>query len=488
MSPFDPNEFERVVQELRALPLETTWAEFKHNNAEPKEIGEYISALANAAALDGKGRAYMLWGIDDESHDIVGTTFDPERKKGAGGEELVPWLTRLLSPQINFTFQSETVDGHAIVLLEIDAASHRPVQFQGTEFIRVGSYKKKLKDHPEHERRLWKSFDSRAFEVLTALDRLTMDQVLEDLDYASFFRLSGRKIPESDSAIIEALDQAELVRWDVAGQWSITNLGAILIANDLSRFPGLARKAVRVIHYRGDARIETLREQVGAYGYASGFEGLFRFIMNLLPHTEVIDQAFRRDVSLYPPLAIRELVANMLVHQDLSLPGSGPTVEIFENRIEITNPGAPLIDKARFIDSAPLSRNEKLARAMRQMYICEERGSGWDKVAFEVELNQLPAPLIETTDAYTRVIVYGPMPLNKMQRDDRARAVYLHACLRYVSHQQTTNSSIRERFGIAKNNAATASRLIREGVEEGLIRPYDPKAGRRAMSYVPFWV
>ncbi len=89
---------------------------------------------------------------------------------------------------------------------------------------------------------------------------------------------------------------------------------------------------------------------------------------------------------MFPELAIRELVANALIHQDFSVTGAGPTVEIFDDRIDITNPGEPLVDTQRFLDTPPRSRNEALASLMRRARICEERGSGIDKVVLEVEL------------------------------------------------------------------------------------------------------
>ncbi|MCW2795165.1 ATP-binding protein, partial [Nocardioides sp.] len=243
----------------------------------------------------------------------------------------------------------------------------------------------------------------------------------------------------------------------------------------------------RVIQYSGETKVRTTREHVSDFGYASGFQTLFEHVMTLVPTNEIIEKALRTQAPLYPELAMRELIANMLIHQDLTIQGTGPTIEIFDGRVEITNPGLPLIDTNRFIDSPPISRNEKLARAMRVLGICEERGSGWDKIGFEVEFHQLPAPLIETTETHTKVVLFAPRTLTKMQKDDRIRAVYLHACLRSVVHQQTTNSSIRQRFGISDNNAATASRLIKEALEAGSIVPYDPGAGKRAMSYVPYW-
>jgi predicted HTH transcriptional regulator len=122
---------------------------------------------------------------------------------------------------------------------------------------------------------------------------------------------------------------------------------------------------------------------------------------------------------MFPELAVRELVANALIHQDLTIVGAGPTVEIFADRIEITNPGAPLVDVNRFIDSPPISRNEALASLMRRFGVCEERGSGIDKVVEQVEAYQLPAPLFEVTNDFPRTVLFAHQPLSRMDRDDR---------------------------------------------------------------------
>ena len=132
-----------LVHELCNLPHETDWVEFKVNYREPQAIGKYISALANAAALRGKAHAYMLWGVENGTHAVVGTNFSPASAK-KGNEPLETWLLRLLNPRIHFRFHEVIVDGRRIVLLEIDRALHRPVAFEGVEFIRVGSTTRKL--------------------------------------------------------------------------------------------------------------------------------------------------------------------------------------------------------------------------------------------------------------------------------------------------------------------------------------------------------
>ncbi|MFN8545030.1 MAG: ATP-binding protein [Candidatus Binatia bacterium] len=475
-----------LVRELCALPRETEWVEFKVNEAEPQAIGEYISALANAAALVGKAFAYLAWGVRDEDHAIVGTTFDPHSGR-VGNEELESWLLRLLEPKIDFRVFLVEVDGHRVVLLEIARAARHPVRFSGQEFLRVGTYKKKLKDFPEKERALWRIFDQTPFEDGVATERATGDEVLRLLDYPAYFDLLERPLPANREGILAALADDRLIRRSEAGGWDITTLGAILFAKRLDAFHALRRKAVRVIQYRGNGRTETLREQEGGKGYACGFEGLIGYIHGLLPANEVIEQALRRSVPMFPEPAVRELVANALIHQDFFVTGAGPMVEIFDDRIEITNPGEPLVDTQRFVDTPPRSRNEALASLMRRVRICEERGSGIDKVVFQVELFQLPAPLFENPVGFTRAVLFAHKPLSAMEKAERVRACYLHACLRYVTRQPMTNASLRQRLGIDDKNIATASRLLGEAVEAGLIVIADPEVGTRIRSYLPFW-
>ena len=397
-----------LVRELCKLPQETEWVEFEVNDAEPQAIGEYLSALANSTALAGKAFAYLVWGVSDASHIVVGTRFLPRAAK-VGNEELESWLLRSLAPKIHFRFFDAVVDELPVVLLEIERAFRQPVQFQGHEFIRVGSYKKRLKDFPEKERALWRLFDKAPFESGVAVERVPDEEVLRLLDYPAYFDLMERPLPENRAGILAALEDDQLIVSCEAGGWNITNLGAILFAKRLDDFAVLKRKAMRVIQYRGNSRIE------------------------------------------------------------------------------ITNPGEPLVDTQRFVDTPPKSRNDGIASLMRRFRICEERGSGIDKVIRLVEAFQLPAPIFEVPDGFTRTVLFAHRPLTQMDKADRIRAVYQHACLRYVNRGQLTNSSVRERFGIEPANKAVASRLIRDALEAGVIRLVNEDVGDKLRAYVPHW-
>lgn len=314
---------QRLLNELRNLPKETEWVEFKHNNADPQEMGEQISALANSAALAKKTRGYLVWGIEASTHNILGTDFQPKSKK-IGNEELESWLLHLLTPKINFSFYEINTEQGRVILLEIERAFRHPVQFKGVEYVRIGSYTKPLKAFPEKERQLWRIFDTTPFEDLFSIDNIDADAVLRLLDYPAYFDMLKQPLPDNKQGILSRLIEDNMVRKNDAGLYGVTNLGAILIAKKLDDFKDIKRKAVRVIVYENATRIKTIKEQVGIKGYASGFEGLIDFISGLIPRNEVIGKALRKDVPMYPIIAVRELIANALIHQDFFIRGGRP--------------------------------------------------------------------------------------------------------------------------------------------------------------------
>ena len=475
-----------LIQRLCGLPGETEWVEFKVNYRKPEDIGKYISAMSNVAALNRKASAYVVWGVEDETHAIVGTKFSPGTQK-KGNEPLETWLLRLLEPHVDFRFHEAMVDSRKVILLEVESTTRQPVSFSGEEFVRIGSNTKKLRDHPERERQLWRLFEKTPFEDGVALEHQDGGNVLRLLACPAYFSLLEQPQPGSNDGVLSVLEADELIQRCDAGKWNITNLGAVLFARELGDFGRLKRKAVRIIQYRGADRIHEGKEKTGAMGYACAFENMVQYIRRLIPDNEVISEALRERVPMFPLLAIRELVANALIHQDFSVTGAGPMVEIFDNRIEITNPGEPLVDTQRFVDAAPKSRNEKIASLMRRCRICEERGGGIDKVVAQVEMGQLPAPLFESSLDSTRTVLFSHKDMKDMDKADRVRACYLHACLKYVGREYLTNASLRERFGIEQRSRAVVSRYIREAVNDGKIKPYTLDYGRKYMKYQPFW-
>ena len=324
------------------------------------------------------------------------------------------------------------------------------------------------------------------FEKGVALSNVSPDDVVQLLDTQAFFELIKLPYPSSRELVIDKLKRFNFISESNFGL-DILNLGAILIAKNMNEFPSLSRKTVRAIVYKGNNRIDTIREQMVVKGYAVGFAGLVNWINDQLPNNEEIGKAFRNNVRIYPEIAIRELVANTIIHQDFNISGAGPMIEIFSDRIEFTNPGFPLITTARFIDDM-LSRNEDLAKFMRLIGICEEKGSGFDKVINSVELYQLPAPDITTTETSTKVKLFAYKDLNIMDKNDKIRACYQHSCLKYVSNEKMTNQSLRDRFKINDKNSAIASRIIKDTISAELIKEDDPhSSSRKFAKYIPFW-
>ncbi len=479
-------ELEILLKNLQALPKECEWVEFKINNSNPQEIGEYLSALSNSACYLRQPYGYLVFGIEDVTHRFVGTSFYPKKEK-KGNQELENWLVTQLNPRVDLNIFEFDYSQLRFVILRIEATRNTPVSFRGEYFIRVGSYKKRLDDHPERERKIWLIEKQPIYENEVARANLTEEEILGLLDYPAFFELLQLPLPTNRSGIVERMIQEKIITKNPKG-YNIKNIGALLFAKDIESFDQISRKAIRVIFYDGNNKIKTIKEQVGKKGYAVGFEGLIKFLEDNLPSNEVIDRALRRKVSMYPILALRELVANAIIHQDFSIQGSSPMIEVFANRIEITNPGKPLIDPLRFVDHNPESRNEILARFMRRLNICEERGSGIDKVVHECEFNQLPAPQIIVGDNYTRISIYSHKTFRQMDKQDKIRACYLHACLKYVSGEFMTNQSLRERFGIEEKNYSIVSRIIADSIAAGFVKDYDSDSrSKKYAKYVPFW-
>lgn len=337
------------------------------------------------------------------------------------------------------------------------------------------------------EQDLWRRFEDMPFEKQIALADKSDEDVLKLLDYPSYFDLLKRPLPDDCAKILAALATEGLIQKNDAAHWDITNLGAILFARSLTWFPSVDRKAVRVIVYKGRGRTKTEREEEVQKGYAVDFEGLMEFLKILLPHNEIIESALREEVPIYPHLALRELIANALIHQDFTISGSGPMVEVFEGHIEITNPGVPLGDIDRLLDQPPRSRNEALAAFMRRIGVCEERGGGVDKIVAETELYQLPPPRWETSGGAFRAVLFAQKKFRNMDKRDRVHACYLHACLKYVMREEMTNGSLRKRFGLDEKNSAMASRIIKDALKDGVIKPYDLAQGKRNAKYVPAW-
>lgn len=482
--------YEMLIRRLCQYEHEMNWFEFKCNNFDPDMIGQDISALANAAAYAEKACAYMVWGIDDKTHDVVGTNIN-QYSKLIGNQEIESWLRNLLSKNAEFEFHDiEMLDDNGdiknVVLLIIYKAEIQTVTFKKVDYIRVGSYTKKLNDYPQMKAKLWDRIRNNRFEEQSAMQNLSLEEALHQLDYIAYFDIKGEPVPTEMDGIAHYLEEESIITKQDNGEYAITNLGAILFAKKLSSFSRLSRKAIRIVQYEDNSRLNMLKEDVENQGYAISLDKVLKYIEAILPTQEVIVGAKREMITPYPQLALREAIANALIHQDFSITGTGVVIEIFKNRIEITNPGIPLVDVYRIVDNPPKSRNEKLASLMRRLRMCEELGTGWDKIVISCELQQLPTPHIHTYEENTKVTLFSKIDFFDLSTQDKLWACYMHACIRYIQGEFLTNSSLRNRFGLEEKSSASVSRLIKEACEKKYIKKLEDTAPRHT-KYIPNW-
>lgn len=200
-------------------------------------------------------------------------------------------------------------------------------------------------------------------------------------------------------------------------------------------------------------------------------------------------QATLQVVSIIPQIAIREMVANAIIHRDFTRNDSFITIEIFNDRLEITNPGRllPEITIDRLIDHPSRTRNEILAEFMRNLNFCEERGSGYDKTVSALEFYGSPPYLCKAIDDYFQVILFTPKDYADMDKDERIEAVYQHSVLNIVLNKKTNNESIRKRFKFKETEGTKVYRLINSAIKAGRIRLANPEASKRDAAYLPYW-
>jgi ATP-dependent DNA helicase RecG len=457
----------------RSVPTENQNLEFKEakNQYDTDKLFAYCVALAN------EGGGHMILGVKNAlPREVIGTNAFQNSLE----------ITDRIFQSLGFRVDVDEVQ-HPSGRVLVFTIPSRP---RGTAYHLEGKYLMRSGESlvPMSEDQLRKIFAEGKPDWLEEFSTtgLSADRVIELLDTQAFFELLKLPYPSDRSGVLDRLGAERLI--DKVGEtYSIRRLGGLLLAKKLSDFPDLSRKAPRVVVYSGKSKLETKLDQIGSKGYAAGFQGLVGFVMAQLPQNEIIVNALRKEVKLVPEIVIRELVANAMIHQDFSITGASIVVEIYSNRIDISSPGAPIVPAERFIDGYQ-SRNERLADIMRRMGICEEKGSGIDKVVHTAEVYQLPAPSFRSDGTRTQVTLYGPMKIEAMDREDRTRACYQHCALKYVMSERMTNQSLRQRFDLPEARSAIASQAIAATIEAKLIK-LDEKVGtsKKYARYVPFW-
>lgn len=222
----------------------------------------------------------------------------------------------MLSKNANFEFHTVEIDGKKVVVLIIYKATHYTVTFKKIDYIRVGSYTKQLNEYPSMQASVWDKIRAQKFEEMGAKNDLSLQKALDYLNYNSYFELLKKSVPVPNENIAHYLLEDNIIKKQDNGLYQITNLGAILFAKKLSDFKNIERKAIRMVQYEGNNRLEITREFTGEKGYATGFYELVEILKIMIPSKEKFDGAIRTTYSKYPIIALREIIANALIHQD----------------------------------------------------------------------------------------------------------------------------------------------------------------------------
>lgn len=351
-------------------------------------LAQHLCAFSNL-----KGGGLLVYGVNNDA-----SMFSVSKEEA---DNIIQKLGNIaknnLSSAIAIEHWTTDYKGRSLLFIHIPEQTDKPIHLRGKEIW--DAYTRSAGQTVKMSRLQIKSMiaDSQGlhFEQRIAMENVSTAELLSLLNYTKYFEITGKDIPSNPETIAKRLEEFELCKKSDA-RWNITNMGAILFANNIKDFSALREHSVIVRKYVGANNREMISEQIGRLGYVVGFEGLIDYIMTQTS-TEKIG-VVRKMLPAYPKIAIREFVANALIHQDFSIEGMQVIVEIFNNRIAITNPGAPLNDVNRLLDLPPHSRNEHLAQAMFMLGLCERRGSGIDRAIEAIEKMLLPAAKITKSE------------------------------------------------------------------------------------------
>lgn len=444
-------------------------------------LGRYICAMANTAVIMKSPYIYAFWGVKETTKELYNSTF------------IIPDAQNIeihLSTNIRFSIRELILEQQRIIVLEVQRAYGNTIQYDGTELILKDSSPTDIKTYPKMAQDLWtiiysQNKDDFCSEI--ALKNVSVNEVMKYLNWEKFFEMIEKPISTIPNAlkIMSTLCEFRFITEENTGKYNITNLGALLLARKLSSFKTVEYKAIRVLIYSGNNNTTPAHEQIGGKGYIIGFQGLIKYIQDHIPKTEYIDGAIRKKCDLFPIISIRELVANAIIHQDLNEKGC-PIISIFDDHITVSNPGVPMIETNRFIDNPPHSRNESLAAAMHRVGICEERGSGYDKIISHIEANNLLAPEIILHERNMSVILWKGKKFEDLTKDELIRICYDHTCLNYIQGKITNNTSLRTRFKMSIDERYKITRAFKPAVAAGLIKEKEG-TGPKNREYIPYW-
>lgn len=354
-----------IIENLLRLQDEYEWLDFKENWFNKDEIGEYISAIANGACLCGKEYGYIIWGVKDNSRDIVGTSINFDRD--INHEPYKHYLARNLKPSIAFEVIEKEYQGKRIVMLQIPSSKSVQTKYKEVSYFRIGSSKEKISKFPEWELKL----NTTLQEGFPTIVNVAAPDYAQDLTFEKLFMYYAAK------GISLKLDSFErsLKLINKNGQY---NVMAYILSDQnsipvrVSIFSGRDKTApLFSVKEFGNTCIMYSMDKILEYGDA----------INIIQADERNRISERRDVPLFDYEAFHEAILNAFIHNKwLTL--NAPQISIFTDRIEILSHGGLAIDQDEngFYSGASLPVNDVLASIFLQLRISERSGRGVPKI------------------------------------------------------------------------------------------------------------
>lgn len=347
------------VKELIEYPSEEEWFEFKENWFEPAAIGEYISSMSNSAALTGEEYAYLIWGVNNDIHEITGTTFDFHQD--VKNEPLQHYLARQVEPDIGFDFKEITVNRKRVVVLIIPAARKTPTSFREKRYIRIGSSKADLHKYPERE--------SKLFDVLRNGLPSVISEEAEDQELT--FRKLFLYYEDKGITLNKKTFRKNLKFLTKDGKY---NMLAQLLSDN-------SRIAIRVSIFRGEDKASPLYSvrEFGNNCLLLSLDKVLEYgdVLNVLQADEKDRVVERKEVPLFDHNAFREAVINAFVHNKW-IDQNAPMISAFSDRIEILSRGTLPHGQTLegFFDGESVPVNKALSDVFLQLHISERSGRG----------------------------------------------------------------------------------------------------------------
>jgi ATP-dependent DNA helicase RecG len=383
-------ELTALLDRLCAEPRETEWLEFKANRYEPQALGEYLSALANSACLQGRPRGYLAFGIEDGSHAVVGTAFDPQAEKGKGEQLLPLWLSVGLRPNVGFEIHPFTYQGERVVLFEVLPAFDRPVEFYGTAYVRDGTSKTELSKYPEKARTIW---NRRVDWSAQVCEQASLND-LEPQAIAKARREFATKFPAQAAAAAGWDDATFLNKAKLTIRGGVTH-AALLLLGKPEASTLLAPAVARISWLLKNERNEDLDYEHFGPPFLLNVDKVLARIRNLTVRELPGGTLFPVELTQYDPWVIREALHNCIAHQDYGLRGRVQVVETPDTLL-LTNVGGFLPGRVETVieQDAPLEiyRNPFLAEAMVNLNMIDTQGGGIKRMFMKQRERFFPMP------------------------------------------------------------------------------------------------